>query len=193
MASYSQSHHMWFPAKSKQDQRRSSMPKVCQVKTIFSAISQNQELLLWFTNPYFVCLHASVWVIILRVWVSAGSDMFSIASYFLGILFLVTYSISHFKKHIYCYKARLELMLTYFFFLDYCIFPSICSLDHESPVLLLRKKEECLYWPTSLPFVQCHLSPKYMCSDQHCLYLQGPSFELVWHFLLHFWSPWSKH
>ena len=53
-----------------------------------------------------------------------GGDMFSIASYFPVISLLVMYWISHFKKHIYLHKARLEFMLTYLFFLDSFIFSS---------------------------------------------------------------------
>lgn len=95
------------------------MPKVRRVKTVFSAILQNLKLLWWFTNPpLFVSMFQYE---LLGVGFLQGSDMFSIACYFPGISFLVMYSISHSKEHIYRYKARLELMLTYFFFLDLCI------------------------------------------------------------------------
>lgn len=106
--------------KSRWDQRGSCVPQVCRVKTVCSAILQNRKLLWWFVNPP---LFVSVFLYeLLGVGFLQGSDMFSIACYFPGISFLVMYSISHFKEHIYRYKARLELMLTYFFFLDLCIF-----------------------------------------------------------------------
>lgn len=84
--------------KSGKDQR-SMVPKVCRVKTIFSTISQHPELLLCFTNPHAVCSSQCFSMSYCEPGFLQGSDMFSIASYFPGMSFLVLYSISHFFKN----------------------------------------------------------------------------------------------
>lgn len=66
------------------------------IETIFSTISQNAKLFLWFTNSHSVCFSVSVLVTYYESWFLQGSDMFSTAGYFPGMSFLVMHSISQF-------------------------------------------------------------------------------------------------